>query len=177
MLDFNAIAQGYTVDVLTAYLESRGVVDYFVELGGEVKAKGDKGDHDYWKIGIDKPKEGPVEQREIQAIVKLYNQALATSGNYRKYYEENGQKFSHIVDPKTGYPAKNNLLSATVIADDCMTADAYATAFMVMGLEKSLQFLIENRELHLGVFFVFDDNGIWKTYTSENLNKWIEVSN
>ena len=175
ILDFNAIAQGYTVDVLAAYLDSKGIVDYFVELGGEVIAKGDKGDHEYWKIGIDKPKEGPVEQREIQAVVKLYNQALATSGNYRKFYEENGQKFSHIIDPQTGYPAKNNLLSASVIADDCMTADAYATAFMVMGLEKSLQFLAENRELHLGVFFIFDEKGKLKTYTSESLNKWIEV--
>lgn len=175
MLDFNAIAQGYAVDVLAAYLDSKEVVDYYVELGGEVIAKGDKGDHEFWKIGIDKPKEGPVEQREIQAVVKLYNQALATSGNYRRFYEEAGQKFSHIIDPKTGYPAKNNLLSASVIADDCMTADAYATAFMVMGLERSLQFLSQNKELHLGVFFIFDERGTLKTYTSESLNKWVEV--
>ncbi len=174
-LDFNAIAQGYAVDVLAAYLDSKEIVDYFVELGGEVKAKGDKGDHEFWKIGIDKPEEGPVEQREIQAVVKLYNQALATSGNYRRFYEENGQKFSHIIDPKTGYPAKNNLLSVSVIADDCMTADAYATAFMVMGLKKSLQFLAENRALHLGVFLIFDEMGTMKTYTSESLNKWVEI--
>lgn len=174
MLDFNAIAQGYTVDVLAAFLESKGVVNFFVELGGEVIAKGDKGDHEFWKIGIDKPKEGPVEQRELQAVVKLFNQALATSGNYRKFYEEDGQKYSHIIDPKTGYPAKNNLLSASVIADDCMTADAYATVFMVMGLQRSLLFLSENRELNLGVYFIYDDKGVLKTYTSESLNKWID---
>lgn len=174
MLDFNAIAQGYTVDVLAAYLESKGVIDFFVELGGEVIAKGDKGDHEFWKIGIDKPKEGPVEQRELQAVVKLFNQALATSGNYRKFYVEDGQKYSHIIDPKTGYPAKNNLLSASVIAKDCMTADVYATVFMVLGVEKSLQFLSENRELDLGVYFIYDDKGVLKTYTSENLNKWID---
>ena len=175
MLDFNAIAQGYAVDVIAAYLNSKGVINYFVELGGEVIAKGDKGNHEYWKIGIDKPIEEPVEQREMQAVIKLFNKALATSGNYRKFYVENGQKFSHIIDPKTGYPAKNNLLSASVIAEDCMTADAYATAFMVMGLEKSLQFLTENRELNLGVFLIYDDKGSLKTYTSESLKKWVDI--
>jgi thiamine biosynthesis lipoprotein len=174
MLDFNAIAQGYTVDVVAAYLNSKGIEDYFVELGGEVIAKGDKGDHEFWKIGIDKPKEAPVEEREVQAIIKLFNQALATSGNYRRYYEEEGQKYSHIIDPNTGYPAKNNLLSASVIANDCMTADAYATVFMVMGLQRSLQFLSDNRELNLGVYFIYDDKGILKTYTSESLNKWVD---
>ena len=174
MLDFNAIAQGYSVDVVASFLENRGIEDFFVELGGEVIAKGDKGDHEFWKIGIDKPKEGPVEEREVQAVIKLFNQALATSGNYRKFYEENGQKYSHIIDPSTGYPAKNNLLSASVIANDCMTADAYATVFMVMGLQKSLEFLSANRALNLGVFFIYDDKGTLKTYTSESLNKWVD---
>jgi thiamine biosynthesis lipoprotein len=99
---------------------------------------------------------------------------LATSGNYRKFYVENGQKYSHIIHPNTGYPAKHNLLSATVIADDCMTADAYATAFMVMGLEKSKQFLSKNKALNLEVHFIYDENGVWKTYTSETLKEWIE---
>ena len=175
MLDFNAIAPGYTVDVLTSYLESKGIINYIVELGGEVKAKGKKNNNENWTVGIDQPNEIPTEGRPLQAIIKLKDRALATSGNYRKFYIENGKKYAHIIDPYTGYPAKHNLLSATVLAGDCMTADAYATAFMVMGLEKSKQFLSENRELQLEVFFIYDENGVWKTYTSETLKEWIEV--
>ncbi|MBD0298220.1 MAG: FAD:protein FMN transferase [Flavisolibacter sp.] len=174
MLDFNAIAQGYTVDVLASFLESKGISNYLVELGGEVKAKGKKSNNEDWKIGIDQPREAATEGRPLKAIIRLENKALATSGNYRKFYVEKGRKFSHIINPHTGYPAKHNLLSATVIADDCMTADAYATAFMVMGVEKAKQFLLENKSLNLEVFFIYDENGTWKTYTSETLRKWIE---
>jgi thiamine biosynthesis lipoprotein len=171
-LDFNAIAQGYSVDVLANYLESKGIENYLVELGGELKAKGKK-EQENWKVGIDKPGEKASTERKLEAVINLNNKALATSGNYRKFYEENGQKFSHIINPKTGYPAKQNLLSATVIADDGITADAYATAFMVMGLNKSIQFLEDNKHLQLEVYFIYDDHGTWKTYTSESLKKWI----
>lgn len=174
MLDFNAIAQGYSVDVLASFLESKRIRNYMVELGGEVKAKGKKNNNEYWKIGIDQPNETSTDERPLQAIVRLRDRALATSGNYRRYYVENGRKYSHIIHPHTGYPEKHNLLSATVIARDCMTADAYATAFMVMGLEKSKQFLSENKALNLEVHFIYDENGVWKTYTSETLKEWIE---
>jgi len=174
MLDFNAIAQGYTVDVLAAFLEHKGIQDYFVELGGEVKTKGRKSDKQPWRVGIDKPKENETEERELQVILELENKSLATSGNYRKFYVEEGRKYSHIIDPFTGYPAKNSLLSASVIADDCMTADAYATAFMVMGLEKAKQFLEQHKELNLDVYFVYDENGALKTYASGNIKKWIK---
>lgn len=177
MIDFNAIAQGYTVDVIATYLENKGIRSYFIELGGEVKARGQKSGDEYWKVGIDKPNEQDIAAREIESILKLKDQALATSGNYRKFYEENGQKYAHIIDPLTGYPAKNNLLSASVVAEDCMTADAYATAFMVMGFEKSKQFLEENKDLNLEVFFIYDNKGSWETYTSENLIKWMEKVN
>jgi len=173
-LDFNAIAQGYSVDVLANYLESKGINNYLVELGGELKAKGKKDADENWKVGIDKPNEKELPERKLQAIINLNNKALATSGNYRKFYVEGGQKFAHIINPKTGYPAKQNLLSTTVIADDCITADAYATAFMVMGLEQSKAFLEKNKELKLEVYFIYDDRGIWKTYTSKNLKKWIQ---
>lgn len=173
-LDFNAIAQGYTVEVLAFFLESKGIQDYLVELGGEVKSRGIKKNGELWKIGIDKPEENTSDERHLQAILELNNKALATSGNYRKFYVENGKKFSHILDPATGYPAKNNLLSASVTADDCMTADAYATAFMVMGLEKSKQFLEQHKELNLDVYFVFDENGVWKTFATVNIRKWIK---
>ena len=173
MLDFNAIAQGYTVDVLAAFLETKKIENYLVELGGEVKAKGTKNNKEFWKIGIDKPTENP-EDRPLQAIVKLRDKALATSGNYRKFYVENGKKYAHIIDPRTGYAVKHNLLSATVIADNCMTADAYATSFMVMGLEKSRQFLSTHGELKLEVYFIFDENGKWKTFNSATLDDLIE---
>lgn len=176
MLDFNALAQGYTVDVIAGYLEKKGIHNYLVELGGELKAKGKKGKDD-WKVGIDKPDENATAERKLEAIISLNNKALATSGNYRKFYEEGGQKFSHIIDPRTGYPAKQNLLSATVIADDCMTADAYATAMMIMGLERSKQFLMVNKDLNLEVYFIYDENGNWKTYASETLKNRIQELN
>ncbi len=171
-LDFNAIAQGYSVDVLADYLESKGVKNYLVEIGGELKAKGKKYDED-WKVGIDQPNENAVE-RKLEAVIALSNRALATSGNYRKFYEEGGQKLSHIIDPRTGYPAKQNLLSTTVLADDGITADAYATAFMIMGLEQSKRFIVENKDLKLEVFFIYDENGKWKTYTSDKLKKQVK---
>ena len=174
MLDFNAIAQGYTVDLLSSFLESIGINNYLVELGGEVRTKGKKNNGEDWKIGIDQPNETYTEGRPLKAIVSLKNKALATSGNYRKFYVENGRKYAHIIDPHTGYPAKHNLLSATVIANDCMTADAFATAFMVMGLEKAKQFLSKDKQLGLEVFFIYDEQGTWKTYTSETLKERIE---
>jgi thiamine biosynthesis lipoprotein len=174
MLDFNAIAQGYSVDILASFLNSKGIGNYLVELGGEVKAKGKKNKDELWKVGIDRPNDTATDERPLEAIVRLKDKALATSGNYRKYYIENGQKYAHIINPRTGYPAKHNLLSTTVIAPDCITADAYATAFMVMGLKKSKQFLLENKELNLQVHFIYNQNGTWETYTSETLKEWIE---
>lgn len=174
MLDFNAIAPGYTVDILAAYLESKGIINYLVELGGEVKAKGKKDSDNDWTVGIDHPNETPTDGRPLKAIIKLKDKALATSGNYRKFYVEDGQKRAHIIDPHTGYPAKHNLLSATVLAGDCATADAYATAFMVMGMEKAKQFLAAHPELQLEVFFIYDENNVWKTYSSETLKERIE---
>lgn len=175
-IDFNAIAQGYSVDVLAAFLETKGIKNYLVELGGEIKAKGKK-ENDEWKVGIDQPTEEGAEERQLEAIINLNNRALATSGNYRKFYIEGNQKMSHIIDPKTGYPAKHNLLSTTVIASDGITADAYATAFMVMGLQKSIAFLEKNKSLKLEVYFIYDENGKWKTYTSESLKKEIKELN
>jgi FAD:protein FMN transferase len=174
MLDFNAIAQGYTVDVLAGYLEQKGVANYLVELGGEVKAKGRKDNNSYWRVGIDQPNEMYTAGRPLQAVIELRDAALATSGNYRKYIEEDGRKFTHIINPRTGYPSKHNLLSATVIASDCMTADAYATAFMVMGLEASNKFLSENKHLNLEVYFIYDRNGEWETYASDGVKEWLK---
>ena len=138
MLDMNAIAQGYAVDVLCEFLESKGIINYLVEIGGEIKTRGHNPRGTEWKVGIDRPIEGlQIPGVDLQAIVEISDRSLATSGNYRKFYEKDGVKYSHTIDPKTGYPVQHCLLSATVLAGDCMRADAYATGFMVMGYEKS----------------------------------------
>ncbi|MFH1320547.1 MAG: FAD:protein FMN transferase [Bacteroidota bacterium] len=166
-LDFNAIAQGYTVDIISGFFEKMGVENYMVELGGEIRSKGRNQNSEWWRIGIDKPIEN-LEEREIHAVIELKDKSLATSGNYRKFYEKNGIKYSHTIDPKTGYPVRHSLLSATIIANDCMTADAYATAFMVMGITKAKEFLIENPDLNLEVYFIYSgENGEWKVYYSK----------
>jgi FAD:protein FMN transferase len=171
MLDFNAIAQGYTVDVLASFLESKGISNYLVEVGGELRAKGTKHNDSSWTVGIEQPNESLTDDVALFAEINIKDKSLATSGNYKKFYVEEGKKYAHIIDPFTGYPAKNNLLSATVIADDCITADAYATSFMVMGLERSKQFLTDHKDLNLEVFFIYDQNGIWKTFASQNFEE------
>ena len=172
-LDVNALAQGYSVDVVADYLENRKIKNYMVEIGGEVRARGKNEQGDYWRIGIDKPVDGNnFPGTELQSIVKLNDHSLATSGNYRKFYEKNGIKYVHTINPKTGYPVISNLLSATVVASDCMTADAYATAFMVMGTDRSIKFLNENRFLDAYLIYS-DEKGDFKVYYTKGLKKYI----
>ena len=171
-LDFNAIAQGYSVDVVYDYFDSKGIKSYLVEIGGEVRVKGDK-QGVMWRIGIDRPSDdNMLPGNDLQAIISLKNRSLATSGNYRKFYVENGIKYSHTIDPRTGYPARNQLLSATIIADDCATADGIATACMVFGKEKTIEFLGFHPEFD-GFLVFSDDSGNYKTWTSENLKRFI----
>jgi thiamine biosynthesis lipoprotein len=171
-LDFNAIAQGYSVDILCRYFNSLGMERYLVEIGGEVRVKGDKRG-ELWRIGIDRPEDNNITPGEnLQAIISLKDRALATSGNYRKFYVENGIKYSHTIDPKTGYPARNQLLSATIIADDCATADGIATACMVMGKDKTIDFL--NMHPEFDAFLVYsDDTGNFRTWATKNLEEYI----
>jgi thiamine biosynthesis lipoprotein len=174
LLDMNAIAQGYSVDVIASFLESKKIKNYLVEIGGEVRTRGKNERNTYWKIGIDKPIENnQVPGADLQTVISLKNKSLATSGNYRKFYMKNGLKFVHTIDPKTGYPVVSNLLSATVIADDCTTADAYATALMVMGLEKSIEFLKKNDFLEAYLIYSAP-NGEFETFTTPGLEKYIE---
>lgn len=172
ILDVNAIAQGYSVDVVCRYFRSLGLADYLVEIGGEVMAVGTKGDAP-WRIGIDKPEDNNmVPGQSLQAIIKISDKAVSTSGNYRKFYVEDGIKYSHTIDPRTGYPAKNRLLSATIIADNCTMADGIATACMVMGREKAIEFVKSHSEL--SAYFVFsDDEGNFKSWMSDELKKMI----
>ncbi|RMG82283.1 MAG: FAD:protein FMN transferase [Bacteroidetes bacterium] len=166
-LDFNAIAQGYTVDVISEFFLSKGIQDFLVEVGGEVRVNGKNPKGTDWTIGIDKPIEDEMK-REIQAVIKLQNEAVATSGNYRKFIEKNGMKYSHTIDARTGYPVHHNLLSATIVAKDATTADGYATACMVMGLAKTKEFLKSHPELKTYLIYS-DEQGNFQTYLSPDL--------
>ena len=165
-LGFDAIAQGLAVDVLAELLESKGAKNYYVEIGGEIRVKGVNTEGKSWSIGIDKPVENStVETRELQKIVRIKDRSIATSGSYRKFYERDGLKYSHTINPATGYPVKHSLLSASVIADDCATADALATTFMVMGADSSMAFVKDHPELNLEVYLIFENNkGNLETY-------------
>jgi len=173
MIDVNAIAKGYTVDVVAEFLEERGVKNYMVEIGGELRVKGVNPRGQAWRIGVDKPKDDPLlSERELQAILAVREIAMATSGNYRRFYIENGIKYSHTIDPGTGYPVIHNLLSATVFAGKCMVADAYATAFMVMGLEKTIEFI--NNNPGLDVYLIYDKGGETGIYYTERVKQFLE---
>ena len=173
MLDVNAIAQGYAVDVVSEFLESKGIRNYLVEIGGEVRALGRNSRGEEWRVGIDKPIEGlQVPGLQMEAVVALSGASLATSGNYRRYYEKNGVKYAHTIDPATGYPVQHNLLSASVLAQDCMTADGYATAFMVLGFEKSRELLASHDDLEACLIYN-DDQGRYKVYCTKGMKKLI----
>ncbi len=175
-LDFNAIAQGYSVDVISGYLDDLGIKNHLVDIGGEVRGKGTKLGAD-WKIGIDRPEDNNFTPGEnLEAIIMISDESLATSGNYRKFYIEDGVKYSHTIDPKTGYPAKNNLLSATILASDCATADGIATACMVIGLERSIKF-IESHPSYLAYFIYSDEQGNFRTWASPDLLERINELN
>lgn len=174
MLDFNAIAQGYSVDVIANFLADQGIENYMVEIGGEVKVRGKNDKNKLWRIGIDKPVENEAE-RTLEAVVNLDNQSLATSGNYRKFYEKDGVKYSHTLNPKTGYPVRHSLLSATVITDNCALADAYATVFMVVGIDKAKEILAKNKKIKAVLIFE-NENKELETYMSEELVNFIELN-
>ena len=164
-LNFNAIAQGYTCDVIAAVLESYGSSDYIVELGGEIVCRGNSSRGDLWRIWIDKPVDGNNEAGKLeQEIISITDCGVVTSGNYRKYYVENGHKYSHTIDPKTGYPVDHTMLSATAIAKDGATADAYATAFMVMGIEKAKKILERHPELR--VYFIYAEGDKMRSWSN-----------
>jgi len=172
-LDVNGIAQGYSVDLVVEFLKGRKIRNFMVEIGGEVRAIGRNHNNQIWRIGIDKPYEGNmIPGAELQTIIRLDNRALATAGNYRKFYEKNGIKYVHIINPRTGYPVVSKLLSVTVIARDCLTADAYDTPLMVLGLEKSIQFLKENTFIEAYLIYS-DDKGDFKVYATPGLKKFI----
>ena len=161
-LNFNAVAKGYAVDRVADWLAANGYADCLVEIGGEVAARGTKNGKP-WKVGIQVPTQTADGAREsFESLPLPDHRAVATSGNYRNYFEEDGVRYTHILDPRTGQPERTNLLSVTVVAPDCATADAYATAFMVLGYEKSAQIVKQHSELEAW-FIVAEEDGGWKT--------------
>jgi FAD:protein FMN transferase len=171
-LDVNAIAQGYSVDVICQYFDKLKIPNYLIEIGGEIRSKGTKAGA-FWRVGIDRPEDFNMSPgQNLQAIIELNDKALATSGNYRKFYVEDGVKYSHTIDPRTGYPAKNKLLSATIVAPDCITADGIATSCMVIGVDSAKAFILNNPDLSAYLIFS-DDNGDFLTWMSESLKKSI----
>lgn len=173
MIDASAIAKGFSVDVVADYLESKGIENYLVEIGGEIRTKGKKTKNTKWKVGIDKPiDDATASHREFQDIVYIENAAMATSGNYRQFYIKNGKKYAHTINPKTGYPVNHNLLGVSVIADKCMTADAFATSFMVLGLEKSKAILKNNPEID--AYFIYTNkDGVYETFYTKKFESLI----
>lgn len=171
-MDFNAIAQGFSVDLLAELLEEKGITNYMIELGGEVFCKGTNSKGKDWRIAIDKPvSEG---EREFQAVLNVHNSGVATSGSYRKFYEEDGKRYSHAIDPRKGYPVDHNLLSVTVMTSSSAIADAYATAFLVMGKEASIEFLNQNPDLGLHVYLIWDEEGTFQTWMSPGMKAKVE---
>ena len=160
-IDFSAIAKGYGCDVVARLLRRLSIQNYMIEIGGEVVCRGKNPNGESWHIGISRPSEENSE--ELQTIIEISDQALATSGNYRRFYYQDGQRRAHTIDPRTGYPVNHALLSATVLADDCATADAFATAFMVVGLDDAKR-MIEENNLKAYLIYADEDNAyaVWE---------------
>lgn len=170
-LNFSAIAKGYAVDLTAEYLRSKGITNYLVEIGGEIVASGVNPDGKKWSVGIDTPSDTATT---LQRIIHSGRIAMATSGNYRNYKTVNGRRVWHTIDPRTGEPAQNSMLSATVLAPDCMTADAYATAFMVLGLEESRRILASNPQLEALLIYAQDDTATYGEYMTDGFKKLVE---
>ena len=158
-LDFNAVAQGYTTDKIGEFLLSKNVNNFLVDVGGEIMARGSKPNDEPWKVGIEKPAANRDSERIVQEIVELNNQSIVTSGNYRKYVEKNGKRYSHSLNPKTGYPSENSLLSATVICDNTAWADCLASICMVVGMENAME-ILETQENVKAYFIYLDGNEV-----------------
>ena len=169
MLDCSAIAKGYGSDMVARMLERKGIQNYMIEIGGEVVTHGISEKRVPWKIGVTKPSDDSLNtSQELQTVLNITDKAMATSGNYRNFYYKGGKKYAHTIDPQTGYPVQHSLLSATVLTKSCATADAYATAFMVMGIEKAKAILSKHPELM--AYFIYSDNsGELKVWFSPSL--------
>lgn len=170
LFDFNAIAQGFSVDFLAQFFLSKGIDQFIIDVGGEIYASRTKLGGTPWMVGVEQPSREMDDGRSIQQVVRLTNMGLATSGSYRNYYEENGKRFSHVIDVKTGYPVTHNLLSVTVLAESASIADGYCTAFLAMGVDKSLELLKKLPKIEAYFISASDSSG-FETYATEGFKK------
>lgn len=168
--DLNSIAKGYIVDLVAQYLDSLGIANYLVEIGGEIDCKGLNPKNKEWSVAIDRPVEGNFTPGEdVQVILEITNTGLATSGNYRRFYtDESGRKIVHTINPKTGMSQISNLLSATILAENCALADAYGTMMMAVGLDKAME-ILESRSDIEGFLVYTDEKGNYQTFVSSGL--------
>ena len=177
MLNVSAIAKGYGVDVVASFLKSRGIENYMVDIGGEIVAAGVNAKGREWQIGIDNPKDDTAyKDLEYKLIVQLKGRALATSGNYRNFYIKDGRKYAHTIDPHTGYPVQHSLLSASILADDCMTADAYATTCMVIGLDEAMKLIESQPGIDACFIYQLTDTGILAIASTDGFEKHIVIA-
>ena len=172
-LDFNAIAQGYAVDLLAAMLEGYGITNYLIDVGGEVIARGGKPDGSPWRVGVERPADDRDAAPVVHSVVALRNASLVTSGSYRKYYERDGIRYSHTIDPATGRPVQHTLLSASVVDSLCWRADAMATAYMVMGLAQAKRFIADHPDGPgtTAVYFIYDSCGVMMIYETDGFKE------
>ena len=174
-LDFNAIAQGYTVDLLLDFIKSKGHQNVYVELGGELALSGTKIDKKKWRIGVEAPIENTsTTEQVIQKVFSLSDRRIATSGNYRKFFIADGEKYAHTINPKTGRQNRHNLLSATVFSNSCALSDAFATFFMLVGVDETNTFLKAHPELGLEVFLIYDESNTYLTFLSKGLKPFLD---
>lgn len=173
MLDCGAVAKGFGVDRVTSLFDRLGIADYMVEIGGEVRVKGRNPEGESWRIGVTRPAEDGDGGETLQTVLRVSDTALATSGNYRNFYYRNGKKYAHTIDPRTGYPVQHAILSSSVMAKDCATADAYATAFMVMGLDEARRFLAAHPEIE-AYFICAGTGGKLFTWATPGMKRCME---
>lgn len=176
ILDCSAVAKGYGSDAVARLFDRKGIKNYMIEIGGELVIKGMNPKNQKWSVGIQKPTDDTLHlQNDLQTILKITNRAMATSGNYRNFYYKNGKKYAHTIDPKSGYPVQHSILSSTILAKDCATADAYATAFMVMGLESAKNVL--KRHPEIDAYFIYaDEKGNNQIYMTDGMKKYIDTT-
>lgn len=174
MLDCSAIAKGYGVDCVAKLFDRKGIRNYMVDIGGELMTKGMNPNQESWRIGINKPVDDSLSvNQDIQTVIEITGKGLATSGNYRNFYYKGGEKYAHTIDPRTGYPVQHNILSATVVAGNCATADAFATSFMVLGLDSAKAVCASHPELDAYFICTSDDDDKMNIYFTEGMKKYL----
>ncbi len=171
MLDMSAIAKGYGADVVAQILDNEKVENYMIEIGGEVVVKGKNDKGNLWKIGVVNPNDTTNNSNQHMCVLQLDNCATATSGNYRNFYYKDGKKYAHTIDPRTGRPVQHDIISATIIAPQCYEADAYATAFMVMGLDRAKKVLAKQKHLEAYLVYLTDDGQETATWMTDGFEK------